>query len=121
MHIVQTKQSINVQKDKKRVIILIHGQVGPLQVDRGGRITTTVRRSETGIPLLVMCKARPKALKPGLPSPRSLSRAEPWNGLGRAQGVAWVIRSLSRALEPGLYGSEEGCSRDEEFVASKVW
>jgi len=57
-----------------------------------------------------MCKAQPKALKPGLLSPRSLSRAKPWSGLGRAQGSAWVFRSLSQALEPGLYGSEEGYS-----------
>jgi hypothetical protein len=67
-----------------------------------------------------MCKAQPKALKPRLLSSRSLSRAESWSGLGRAQGSAWVSRSLSQALEPGLYGSEEGCSWDKEFVAWKL-
>jgi hypothetical protein len=36
----------------------------------------------------VMYKARPKALKPGLPSPKSLTRAEPGRRLGRAQGSA---------------------------------
>jgi hypothetical protein len=36
---------------------------------------------------VVMCKARPKALKPGLPSPRSPSRAELGSRLGRVQGV----------------------------------
>jgi hypothetical protein len=34
---------------------------------------------------VVMCKARPKALKP---SPRSLTQAEPWSGLGRDKGSA---------------------------------
>jgi hypothetical protein len=54
----------------------------------------------------VMCKARPKALKPGLPSPRSLARAEPWSGLGRAQGSAHYFGSLSRAQKPGLCSSD---------------
>ena len=51
---------------------------------------------------LVICKAQLKARKPGQPSPRSPSRAEPWWGLWRAQGPAQGSASPSRALKPGL-------------------
>ncbi len=51
---------------------------------------------------LVFCTARLKALKPGQPSPKSLSRAGPWWRLWQAQGPAWDPASLSRALKPGL-------------------
>ena len=53
---------------------------------------------------LVMCKA----LKPRLPSPRSLTQAEPWSGLGRAQGSAHYFWSLSQAQKPRLCGCNSG-------------
>ena len=49
-----------------------------------------------------MSKTQPKALKSRLPSPGSLSWARPYWRLLRAQGLACIIRSLSRALKPQL-------------------
>jgi hypothetical protein len=47
-----------------------------------------------------MYKSRPKALKPGIPSPRILSRAEPWSRLGRAQGSAQHLVISEARAEP---------------------
>ena len=58
-----------------------------------------LEQSESSI---VVCKARPKARKPGLPSLRSPSRAEPVYRPRRALGSAQDVKSPSRALKPGL-------------------
>jgi hypothetical protein len=53
---------------------------------------------------LVFCTARPEALKPG---PTGPSRARPYTGLHRAQGLGLKFFKPCQAPKPGLAGQRQ--------------